>query len=156
DAALLLCSDGLSDSIGAAAIRDLVEEHAGRPTDAVRALVLAANDAGGRDNVTVVYVEGPRFTEGEDTRDLRRPAVREAAAPAPPVPVPQGAGGWWRTLALVVLTAAVIGLSLYATRERWWPSAKGAIAARTVAITVGAGQSIADAIGRDEPGIAVG
>src|SRR6185436_7535128 len=49
DAAFLLCSDGLSDGLGSAAIRDLVEAHAGRPHEVARSLVDAANDAGGRD-----------------------------------------------------------------------------------------------------------
>ena len=38
--------------------------HAGQPDQVARALVNAANDAGGKDNVTVVYVEGERFRRG--------------------------------------------------------------------------------------------
>jgi len=56
-AALLLCSDGLTDQMTAAAIRQVIERHAGVPEDATRALVKAANEAGGKDNVTVVLVE---------------------------------------------------------------------------------------------------
>jgi serine/threonine protein phosphatase PrpC len=56
-AALLLCSDGLTDQLTAADIRYLVEHHAGDPEKAARALVEAANEAGGKDNVTVVLVE---------------------------------------------------------------------------------------------------
>jgi PPM family protein phosphatase len=56
-AALLLCSDGLTDQMTAADIRHLVELHAGDPENAARALVEAANEAGGKDNVTVVLVE---------------------------------------------------------------------------------------------------
>jgi PPM family protein phosphatase len=159
DAALLLCSDGLSDGLGSAAIRDLVEEHAGRPNEVVRSLILAANDAGGRDNVTVVYVEGPRFTQGEDTRDLRRRAIAPAAAaqPAPTVQAPpvSGSGRRWRTLALVGLLAAAIGLSLYTTRARWWPAPIGPGDLRPAQIVVGAGQSIAEAIGRAGQGTEV-
>ena len=55
--ALLLCSDGLTDQVTAAEIRRLVEHHAGDPESAAHALVEAANDAGGRDNVTVILVE---------------------------------------------------------------------------------------------------
>ena len=56
-AALLLCSDGLTDQMTAADIRRLIEHHAGDPEKAARALVEAANEAGGKDNVTVVLVE---------------------------------------------------------------------------------------------------
>ena len=56
-AALLLCSDGLTDQMTAADIRDVIEHHAGDPENAARALVEAANEAGGKDNITVVLVE---------------------------------------------------------------------------------------------------
>jgi serine/threonine protein phosphatase PrpC len=61
DAALLLCSDGLTDLVPAEAIRRTVGRHAGDPQAVARALVRAANEAGGKDNITVVYVEGERF-----------------------------------------------------------------------------------------------
>jgi serine/threonine protein phosphatase PrpC len=61
DAALLLCSDGLTDAIDSAAIARIVQTFAGHPRDVVRELIEAANDAGGKDNVTAVYVEGERF-----------------------------------------------------------------------------------------------
>jgi len=62
DAALLLCSDGLSDQVSSAEIRRTLERHAGHPDAAVRELIEAANRAGGRDNVTVLVVEGEGFT----------------------------------------------------------------------------------------------
>jgi serine/threonine protein phosphatase PrpC len=61
DAALLLCSDGLTDLVDSASINKIVQRWSGRPLEVVRALIAAANDAGGKDNVTVVYVEGERF-----------------------------------------------------------------------------------------------
>src|SRR3954471_21130319 len=66
DAALLLCSDGLTDMVPSGSIVDIVRECAGRPYDVTRALIDAANAAGGKDNVTVVYVEGPKFANGDD------------------------------------------------------------------------------------------
>jgi serine/threonine protein phosphatase PrpC len=63
DGAILLCSDGLSDMLPAATIGHIVRQHAGSPERVVEALVAAANDAGGRDNVTVVYAEMPLFAE---------------------------------------------------------------------------------------------
>ena len=61
EAALLLCSDGLTDLVSSAAVRRIAVEHAGHPDRTAAALVKAANDAGGKDNITVVCVEGPRF-----------------------------------------------------------------------------------------------
>jgi serine/threonine protein phosphatase PrpC len=62
DSALLLCSDGLSDQVASLEIRQAVERNAGNPEAAVRELIDAANAAGGKDNVTVVLVEGEGFT----------------------------------------------------------------------------------------------
>jgi serine/threonine protein phosphatase PrpC len=59
--ALLLCSDGLSDMLTSTAIERAIRTHAGDPRAVSRALIDAANEAGGKDNVTVVYAEGPRF-----------------------------------------------------------------------------------------------
>jgi serine/threonine protein phosphatase PrpC len=61
DSALLLCSDGLSDLIESSSIEDVVRRFAGEPDQVVSALIDAANGAGGKDNVTVVYVEGDGF-----------------------------------------------------------------------------------------------
>jgi serine/threonine protein phosphatase PrpC len=61
DAALLLCTDGLSDQVTSEYIRAVVERNAGDPAAAARQLIEAANMAAGKDNVTVVLVEGPRF-----------------------------------------------------------------------------------------------
>ena len=61
DSALLLCSDGLSDQVTAAEIKSAVLANAGDPVEAVRQLIDAANRAGGKDNVSVIIVEGEQF-----------------------------------------------------------------------------------------------
>jgi PPM family protein phosphatase len=61
DAALLLCSDGLTDLVHSSSLHDIVKRFAGRPDQVVKALIDAANAAGGKDNISVVYVEGERF-----------------------------------------------------------------------------------------------
>jgi serine/threonine protein phosphatase PrpC len=71
ESALLICSDGLSDMVPSAAIREVVESRAGDPDTAVRELIEAANAAGGKDNISVVIVEGARFGKG-----LPRQAVK--------------------------------------------------------------------------------
>jgi serine/threonine protein phosphatase PrpC len=75
DSALLLCSDGLSDQVPSAVILRTVERHAGAPEETVRELIHAANRAGGKDNVTVLVVEGEQFTRPPQLREqpqLRR------------------------------------------------------------------------------------
>jgi PPM family protein phosphatase len=65
DAALLLCSDGLTDLVPSATIADVVRKHAGMPETVVRSLVELANVAGGKDNITVLYVEGETFASSQ-------------------------------------------------------------------------------------------
>ena len=72
DSALLLCSDGLSDQVPSAEIRAAVERNAGNPDAAARELIAAANRAGGKDNVTVLVIEGDQFVAPQSaavTRD---------------------------------------------------------------------------------------
>jgi len=61
DAALLLTSDGLTDHLTSAQVREIVDRYDGDSQTVVRALVEAANAAGGRDNTTVLFVAGPEF-----------------------------------------------------------------------------------------------
>jgi PPM family protein phosphatase len=81
DAALLLCSDGLTDQLTAGQLREVVERYEGDPVRVAAELVDAANDAGGRDNITALFVAGREFRgRGGATRPrrattrLRRPA----------------------------------------------------------------------------------
>jgi serine/threonine protein phosphatase PrpC len=172
DAALLLCSDGLTDAITTSAISEIVRDFAGHPLEIVRGLIDAANAAGGKDNVTVVYAEGPRFAVGEDTRDLR--SRRAAAAPAAPVEVPPAVAvrgdvvprehGRRRVIAaLVVLLLAVAGLAVYSQRDRvpWpdrsrlsslWNNVSPGTGAATSINRVTPGQSISAAIARTVAG----
>jgi PPM family protein phosphatase len=62
DAAILLCSDGLTDRLTAAQVREIVDRYEGDPASVASGLVDAANQAGGNDNVTAVFVAGPEFT----------------------------------------------------------------------------------------------
>jgi len=61
DAAILMCSDGLTDRLTSAAIREIVERYSGDPAQTARDLVDAANEAGGQDNITALFVAGPEF-----------------------------------------------------------------------------------------------
>ncbi len=53
----LFCSDGLTDPLSDETIRDLVAENSDDLEGACRALVAAANAAGGPDNITVVLAQ---------------------------------------------------------------------------------------------------
>lgn len=59
--ALLLCSDGLTDQVPADKIRQLIEHHAGDPESGVLALIEAANEAGGKDNVSAILIETAEY-----------------------------------------------------------------------------------------------
>jgi serine/threonine protein phosphatase PrpC len=164
DAALLLCSDGLTDAIGSSEIAEVVRSYAGHPHEVVRALVAAANEAGGKDNVTAVYAEGARFASGDETRDLRTRQPMAAPAPAafaprslaePMLPAPSRARRW-RLAALVVLTITAAAMAMYTERDRIvWPDLPAWIPWRTAGtpparpiVRVQAGQSISAAIDR--------
>jgi serine/threonine protein phosphatase PrpC len=81
DCALLVCSDGLTDMVSASAIERVIREHAGDPARVAESLVLAANEAGGRDNVSVVYVEGEDFARSAPAAAVGPRAVAAPAAP---------------------------------------------------------------------------
>ena len=75
---LLLCSDGLSDLVDSRSVLRTVKEWAGNPSAVAHALVDAAKVAGGKDNVTVVYVEEENFDVSSNVSHLR-PAESTAA-----------------------------------------------------------------------------
>ena len=80
DAAILLCCDGLTDLLTAEEVREIAESYSGDAEAIARELVAAANDAGGRDNVTALFVAGPQFPgDGSVTRP--RLIARRAAGP---------------------------------------------------------------------------
>jgi protein phosphatase len=55
---LLLCSDGLNDMVKDHVILDLARNDS--LEDAVAALIEEANEAGGKDNITVILLEAPK------------------------------------------------------------------------------------------------
>jgi len=106
DSALLLCSDGLSDLVPSAEIQRLVVADAGRPEAAAQSLIAAANAAGGKDNVTVLIVEGESFATPRATDP---PAA--AAAPS----------HWPRYIAALAAGAALAAAAAWFTRDLWNP-----------------------------------
>lgn len=54
---LLLCSDGLSNMLEDDQIRKILKEHRGNMKEAGQELVQRANEAGGKDNISVILIE---------------------------------------------------------------------------------------------------
>jgi PPM family protein phosphatase len=74
DAAILLCSDGLSDLLTSAEILEVMERYNSDPAEVAHELVEAANVAGGSDNITAIFVAGSEFLGNAS------PAAAEARA----------------------------------------------------------------------------
>lgn len=74
DAAILLCSDGLSDLLTSAEMLQVMERYEGNPRQVAGELVDAANLLGGTDNITAIFVAGSEFLGNTS------PAAAEARA----------------------------------------------------------------------------
>jgi len=90
----LLCSDGLTTMLAEEQIRELLLANP-RLRDAGEALIAAANEAGGRDNITVVLIRLEEVRAGEQPRDedatiVGAPAVRPPVSPRMPRRPPSG------------------------------------------------------------------
>ena len=135
---------------------------AGRPQEVVAALIDAANDAGGKDNVTVVYVEGEQFPAA--ARDRGAPAPTNCRHPrkSPAVAAPADGRGATRQRAVrmanIALLAVVIVLTLVRSDSVAPPPlpVEGAPAASDSGrIVVQATESIAQAIQRARAGTTI-
>jgi serine/threonine protein phosphatase PrpC len=164
DAALLLCSDGLTDMVDAATIQHTIEDHAGSPHDAVVGLIAHANAAGGKDNITAIVVEGEMFvarrTAGSDTEELE---TRELAPRTPTTAVqsarPSGRR-WWlsaQTIAGVLAGVTIAALSIFALDKYFEPPPPDPPdrQAAPATISVNTGESIAAALQRAVAGTEV-
>ena len=93
DDVILLCTDGLSGFVDDAAVARTLEQHE-RLDDVVRALIDAANAAGGEDNITAVALrleaEEGETEAGADTGEVmdERPTATLDAVVAPPAAEP--------------------------------------------------------------------
>jgi serine/threonine protein phosphatase PrpC len=142
DAALLLCSDGLSDVVPSYDISAIVESYDGDPEKVSLRLVDAANHAGGKDNISVVFVAGPEFPGSRArhgiTRVRRRPGWRQAVS---------------RMLWLA--TGVVLGIALWNTLPRWLPRrivANPSRVTQTIMVNAGDPQALIKALNAARPG----
>ena len=166
ESALLLCSDGLTDLVDSATISRTVGRLAGNPEAVVRALIDTANSAGGKDNVTVVYVEGQRFAlsqlgpaslsdrAGQTSREMRQPAGGENIGTVPVVNTITPRSRVVRG-AIIALLLGIIGFSLQRSGLRlpsWQLPATATLQGVPESQVVQSTESIAAAIGRAAPG----
>lgn len=114
DAALLLCSDGLSDVLTSGEISEIVERYDGDANSTARQLVDAANLAGGKDNISVVFVAGAEFL-GSDSNTLVEVRPRHAETRMRPT-----ASRWRAALrnALLLIAGMILGILLWIIVER--------------------------------------
>jgi PPM family protein phosphatase len=127
----VLCSDGLTTMIKEDRIAEILEE-TDSLDEAVETLVAEANDAGGRDNITVVAFrvddeEVP--AEAEDQLTLVGPAAEEAGLTAAGVGAAAEAQERTRTREREAARPAA-----GATRERRWPRRTAKVLAITVVV----------------------
>jgi len=122
DAALLLCSDGLTDLVDSVSIVRIVRQFAGDPNAVVRELIEAAIAAGGKDNVTVVYVEGADFARPSARRQPFR-VTESGAVPRPGSDVVSrrpSTATRLRRAAIILLVIVAVGSIVY--RRGAWPA----------------------------------
>ena len=107
---LLLCSDGLTSMIGESEIAGILQSEPSLDAAASR-MIDAANEAGGRDNITVILFRvGERAALGAEHAEQatvvgQAPVLAGAAASAPPVAPPVIEGRWARRRARTASSA---------------------------------------------------
>lgn len=121
DSALLICSDGLSDLVPSARIRQAVEAHAGDPQAAIDQLIDEANEAGGKDNISVVIVEGERYASSlQGVRGAAALDDTRSGAVSQPAPKQYPARGAAHTRERSVLPWILLLLVLAAAAGAWF------------------------------------
>lgn len=123
---LLLCSDGLTGMIEEADIQRILEEHED-PQAAADALVDAANEAGGQDNITAVIID---VTEAGPDPHAQVAPTETVAAPGPRrterfAMGERGRRRWpWKALAWILAALVLLVGGLFAAKrlfvDRQW------------------------------------
>jgi serine/threonine protein phosphatase PrpC len=129
---LLLCSDGLTGMVDEADIQRILEEHAD-PQAAADALVDAANEAGGQDNITAVIIDVS--DAGPDPHAQAAPTETVSPGPRRTERFAMGERGrrrWpWKALAWTVALLVLIAGGLFAAQRlfvdrQWFVGVSGA------------------------------
>jgi PPM family protein phosphatase len=124
---LLLCSDGLTGMLTEEQIQAILESTPTAPQEAADRLVVAANRAGGVDNITVVVLDVLPDDGTNEATDAPATAVTAQAAkeePPHPVETPEGHRRWWRLALIAGIVIVVLGAALTGARAlidtRWF------------------------------------
>lgn len=114
-AALLLCSDGLSDTLTSAEIGAIVETYNGDPAQVAHSLIHAANERGGTDNVSAIFVAGPEFI-GVHSAVMNEARTRHAITR-----IRRSGRRWRKRIGHVVWLAVgiLLGMLLFALFQRY-------------------------------------
>jgi serine/threonine protein phosphatase PrpC len=114
-AALLLCSDGLSDVMTAAEIAEVMELYDDDPDEIAELLVDAANEHGGIDNVSVIFIAG------EDFIGMRSPAMADARMRHNVTRTKRSRTKWRRFLnkASWLVIGILLGMGIFAAGEKF-------------------------------------
>jgi serine/threonine protein phosphatase PrpC len=143
-AAFLMCSDGLSDHVPSSEISAIIDAYAGDPEAVSRRLVNAANRAGGRDNVSVVFVAREEFAGSESAETRNRHAITRVRE------------SYWkmvRSRALWMFGGILAGAALWAglNRETQHPE-RAAVSPHRIVVSSKDPRAIANALSAAQPG----
>lgn len=135
DAAILLCTDGLTDQVDSDHVRRTAERNAGVPYQTARELIEAANAAGGKDNVSVIVVEGAGYVHS--VRAQARAKLRKGD---------NARALKWSVFFVALLVA--LGVWMWKSRSipdppTPAPAPRGVAAARTIIVSTGASIAVA-------------
>ncbi len=119
DAALLLCSDGLTDVLTCAQMKAIIERYDGDAGRTAQLLTKAASDSGGKDNISVVFIAGSEFA-GIESNTLIEVRARHATTRVRENLQAPRASTLSRLLWLV--TGMVLGALLWIAGERLLPA----------------------------------
>jgi parallel beta-helix repeat protein len=153
DAALLLCSDGLTDVVTSAAITAILENFNGEPRRSAQQLIEAANQAGGKDNISVILVAGPEFVGRQNTSTAPAHARHEITR------MRDTRRAWpnWLKNILWLILGLLLGASLafafaWWQRAAWTPKAPPPPAPQRVAVDPADSLAIIKALSAAAPG----
>jgi serine/threonine protein phosphatase PrpC len=123
---LLLCSDGLTGMLTEEQIQAILESTPTAPQEAADRLVIAANRAGGVDNITVVVLDVLPDDGANDAAGAAPavPAPAEKEESARPAGRPEGRRRWARVAIIAGIVIVVLGAALTGARAlidtRWY------------------------------------
>ena len=99
---ILICSDGLNSMLSDIGMQQILD-FGSDPTDTCQSLIKAANNAGGRDNITVILADVL-----EESEILSQPAITTRSA-----------GKRWQLISIIILLLAIICAGIISLDRRY-------------------------------------